>query len=35
VDRLAQSVIFDNLLGLNKTLLPKENLFLMACSTSV
>jgi hypothetical protein len=35
VDRLTQSGNFENLLESNHTLLPKENLFLMTCSTSV
>jgi hypothetical protein len=35
VDRFTQSEKFDNLLDLNQTLLPKENLILMNCSTSV
>jgi hypothetical protein len=35
MDQLAQSVNFENLLESNKTLLPKEDLFLMTCSTSV
>jgi hypothetical protein len=35
VDRLTQSVNFENLLKSNQTLLPKENLYLMTCSTSV
>jgi hypothetical protein len=35
VDRLTQSEIFENLLKLDQTLLPKENLILMDCSTSV
>jgi hypothetical protein len=35
VDRLTQSGNFDNLLELNQTLPPKENLILMDCSTGV
>jgi hypothetical protein len=35
VDRLTQSENFENLLELNQTLLQKENLILMDCSTSV
>jgi hypothetical protein len=35
VDRYTQSTNFQNLLESNKTLLPKENLFPMTCSTSV
>jgi hypothetical protein len=35
VDRLTQSGNFKNLLELNQTLLPKDNLILMTCSTSV
>jgi hypothetical protein len=33
VDRLSQSVIFENLLESNQTLLPKANLFIRTCST--
>jgi hypothetical protein len=35
MDRSAPSVIFQNLLELNQTLLTNENLFLITCSTSV
>jgi hypothetical protein len=35
VDQLAQSAIFGNLLGSNRTSLPKENLFPLTYSTSV
>jgi hypothetical protein len=35
VDRLTQLGNFENLLELNQTLLPKENLILMDFSTSV
>jgi hypothetical protein len=35
VDQLAQLAIFENLFELNQTLLPKVNLFLKTCSTSV
>jgi hypothetical protein len=35
VDRFTQSVNFKNLLESNQTLLLKENLFQMTCSTSV
>jgi hypothetical protein len=35
VDRLSQSAVFKKLFESNQTLLPKANLFLMACSTSV
>jgi hypothetical protein len=35
VDRLTQSVIFEDLLESNQILLPKDNLFLMTCSPSV
>jgi hypothetical protein len=35
MDRLAQSTVFKKLFESNQTLLPKENLFLMTCSTSV
>jgi hypothetical protein len=35
MDRSAQSVVFKKLFESNHTLLPKENLFLMTCSTSV
>jgi hypothetical protein len=35
VDQLTQSGNFENLLQSNQTLLPKANLFLMTCSTSV
>jgi hypothetical protein len=34
-DRFTQSGNFENLLELNQTLLPKENLILIDCSTSV
>jgi hypothetical protein len=34
VDRLTQSGNFENLLELNQSLLPKENLILMDCYTS-
>jgi hypothetical protein len=35
VDRLTQSKFFENLLESNQTLLPKENLLPMTCSTCV
>jgi hypothetical protein len=35
MDRSAPSVIFQNLLELNQTLLTNENLFLITCSISV
>jgi hypothetical protein len=35
MDPLTQSGNFENLLESNQTLLPKENLFLMTCYTSV
>jgi hypothetical protein len=35
VDRFTQSKKFENLSELNHTLLLKENLFLMTCSTSL
>jgi hypothetical protein len=35
MDRLAPSAVFHNLLEFNHTLLLKEILFLMTCSTSV
>jgi hypothetical protein len=35
VNVLAQSTIFENLLESNYTILPKQKLFLMACSISV
>jgi hypothetical protein len=35
VDLLVQSAFFEKLLESNQTLLPKYNLFLLTCSTSV
>jgi hypothetical protein len=35
VDKLAHLAIFENLLESNSTILPKEKLFLITCSTNV